>query len=157
MAKNQLTLGEEMKDLLDGLRTALPAGTQSFPVGSVVMTVSAVIQALMTFMGDWTVADDSGAKFHAAVQRRDDNAPAARAFVDELKPAILAVMGSKNPDLLKFGMKPRQARKKLTSEQRVQANAKSLATREARHTMGPRQKAKIKGEVPPAPPASPAK
>ena len=156
MANKKPELGEEIKDLLDGLRTAVPAGTQSFPVGSVVMTVSAIIQALMTFVGDWTAVEDSGAKFHADVQRRDDNEPAARAFVNELKPAILAVMGSKNPDLLKFGMKPRQARKKLTSEERVQAVAKALATRKARHTVGPRQRSQIKGDVPP-PPASPAK
>ncbi len=156
MANKKPTLGEEIKDLLDGLGTALPAGTQSFPVGSVVMTVSAIIQALMTFMGDWTAAEDSGAKHHADVQRRNDNEPAARAFVDELKPAVLAVMGSKNPDLVKFGMKPRQAKKKLTSEQRVQATAKALATRKARHTLGPRQRSQIKGEVPPTP-GSPAK
>jgi hypothetical protein len=153
MARKEETLGEEMKNLLTGLQTALPSGTQAFPVGSVVQTVPAIIQTLQTFVGDWTAADDSGVKHHADVLRRDGNAPAARSFVNELKLAVFTVMGSTNPALVNFGLKPKKERQKLTGDQRVRATAKAKATREARHTLGPRAKAQIKGEVPPPPTA----
>ena len=147
MADKKPTLGEEMQSLLTGLQTALPAGTQSFPVVGAVQTVPAIIQKLGSFLSDWTAAEDSGLQHHADVQQRDANEPVARDFVNELKPAIFAVMGSKNPDLAKFGIKPREAKKKLTGEQRVAVTAKMRATRQARHTLGPRQKSQIKGVV----------
>ena len=155
MAGKKDKLGEEMKNLLTGLQTALPSGTQAFPVGAVFQTVPAIIQTLTTFAGDWTAADDSGLKHHADVLRRDGNAPAARSFVNELKLAIFTLMGSTNPDLVKFGLKPKKERRKLTGEERVRVTAKAKATREARHTLGPRAKAQIKGEVPPPPPPPP--
>jgi hypothetical protein len=43
-----------------------------------------------------------------------------------------------------FGLKPRKVRK-VSTRTKLAALAKSRATREARHTMGKRQRAKIKG------------
>jgi hypothetical protein len=143
-------LGDEIQSLVTGLQTALPVGTQSLTVGAVVYDIPRLIQLLQTYRSDWTVAEDSGAKHHADVQRRNEKEPAARDFVTELKPAIIAAVGSKNPDLAKFGLKPRQPRKKLTGEEQVAANAAKLSTRKARNTMGPRQKAKIHGVTPAA-------
>ncbi len=56
-----------------------------------------------------------------------------------------------------FGLKPRKAPTPRTPEEKAAAKAKALATREARHTMGRKQKAKITGATAPAaPPATKA-
>ena len=50
--------------------------------------------------------------------------------------------------LADFGLKPRKKPARATSASTVAKVQKAKATRKARHTMGPKQKAKIKGEVP---------
>jgi hypothetical protein len=57
--------------------------------------------------------------------------------------------------LAKFGLTPRQ-RPVTTPEVKVAAAVKAAATRAARHTMGPKEKAKIKGTVAPTAPATPS-
>jgi hypothetical protein len=60
----------------------------------------------------------------------------------------LLVMFSNSPDALAdFGLSPRRAPKGLTGQEMVQKAEKAKATREARHTMGRRQKQAIVGEV----------
>jgi hypothetical protein len=55
---------------------------------------------------------------------------------------------SQSPDVLAdFGLKPRKATTPLTNEQKTLAAAKRAATRAARHTMGPKQKKGVKGDV----------
>ncbi len=55
-----------------------------------------------------------------------------------------------------FGGKVRKQRAKLTVEQKAARAAKMRATRKARNTMGKKQKAAIKGQMPPpTPPATP--
>jgi hypothetical protein len=44
-------------------------------------------------------------------------------------------------------MKPRKAPAARTPEEKIAAAAKAKATRAARHTMGSKQKAKVKGTV----------
>jgi len=57
-------------------------------------------------------------------------------------------MFTQSPDTLAaFGLKAPQAGKKTVAT-KAQALVKSEATRQARHTMGKRQKGQIKGEVP---------
>jgi hypothetical protein len=56
--------------------------------------------------------------------------------------------------LADFALKARKPRTPLTPEQKAAAVAKAEATRAARHTMGPKQKAAIKGTVPATAPAT---
>ena len=85
---------------------------------------------------------------------------ADRALEDKTKPFVAALRGSLlasfagNIDALaKFGLLPRQ-KPVTTPEVKVAAAAKAKATRAARHTMGPKEKAKIKGTVTPTAPAT---
>jgi hypothetical protein len=58
-------------------------------------------------------------------------------------------MFSRSPDALAdFGLTPRKARKALTPAELVRKAEKAKATREARHTMGKRQKLAIHGSAP---------
>lgn len=56
-----------------------------------------------------------------------------------------AFLGESSGELLKFGFKPKGKRPPLTLEQKAAKAEKARRTREARHTMGPRQKAAIHG------------
>jgi hypothetical protein len=56
------------------------------------------------------------------------------------------MLGKKNVALANYGIAPDKEATPLTPEQVVARAAKAKATREARHTMGPKQKAKIKGQ-----------
>jgi hypothetical protein len=87
----------------------------------------------------------------AAVVQRERNShanlePTLRLF----KSYVVSHFGDTNDasDVLSdFGLKPRPS-PKTTVATKAEAAEKSKATREARHTMGPKQKAKIKGTVP---------
>ncbi len=55
---------------------------------------------------------------------------------------------SNSPDVLAdFGLAPRKAKTPLTTAQQAAAAAKRAATREARHTMGTKQKKLVKGTI----------
>ncbi len=54
--------------------------------------------------------------------------------------------------LADFGLEPRKKPRVLTVEEKKLVAEKIRATRAARHTMGPKQRAAIKGEPPPPPP-----
>ena len=75
----------------------------------------------------------------------------ARALRSALKVYILGNYGKKAVQMLgDFGMSAPKAKGKRTVETKAQAIAQAKATREARHTMGKKQKASIKGTVPTA-------
>jgi hypothetical protein len=59
----------------------------------------------------------------------------------------------KSGTLADFGLQPQKSRKKTVATKAV-AIDKTKATRVARHTTGPKQKAKVKGATPPAAPAA---
>jgi hypothetical protein len=75
--------------------------------------------------------------------------------VSALETYLLSLYGPTSPTLSDFGLTPRKARAR-TVKSKAEALDKSAATRVARHTLGPRQKASIHGAVPPesSPPAA---
>jgi hypothetical protein len=60
---------------------------------------------------------------------------------------IIAMFGPYNAVLSDFGITPRKKPVRSVDNKKA-ANEKAKATREARHTVGPKEKAKIKGTVP---------
>jgi hypothetical protein len=79
---------------------------------------------------------------------------AANAMIVGLHTCLRNMYGDSSPTLVDFGMKPK-AVKARTGAAKVTAAQKAAATRLARHTLGPRQKAAIKGAAP-APAPAPA-
>jgi hypothetical protein len=71
-----------------------------------------------------------------------------------LKQYVMNANGATSPVLADFGFTPSK-RTPLSVEQQTQAIAKRKATRKARNTLGKKQKAAIKGTVPPTEPATP--
>jgi hypothetical protein len=81
--------------------------------------------------------------------------PAAVSRLVEIRTLVRLTFGNTSPVLSDFGMTPR-TRAKPTAAVQSTAAQKSAATRIARHTLGPKQKAKIHGVVPTVPSPAPA-
>jgi hypothetical protein len=85
----------------------------------------------------------------AAVQASQTEQATTKAFVSVFKQVVLAAFAGQVDTLADFGLTPRKARV-VAPDVQVAAAAKAKATRAARHTMGPNQKAAIRGTVAPA-------
>lgn len=114
--------------------------------------VLATLQGAVTAIDGATVAETA---FHQAVAAQHAAVVKAEATLSGLQTLVDAQFGTKGrPD---FGF-PVTTRKTPDEATKAQAVAKRAATRAARGTKGPRQKAAIKGQVPAAPTsATPAK
>ena len=148
--------------------TALIAGTQkhtpngSFTLGNVTYTTASLAGLLQELVAALTAlnAAQAGSRDAITALRGVDAkvGPVLRAY----KRYLLATYGTATQTLADYGLEPAKARTPLTSAAQVTAALKAKATRTARGTRGPKQKALIKGTVetgaghtaaPPAPPA----
>jgi hypothetical protein len=101
------------------------------------------VNAVMAAKASWQVARG---------QDGEVNAETADAVL-ALRQTLLAMFG-KSPDVLAaLGLSPRRARKALTGQEIVQKAERAKATRQARHTLGTRQRQAIHGGADDAPPA----
>lgn len=152
MSDNQTTPGTVLKQL-----QALEAGLTDNPLpgmtqiaaGGMVSTVAELIVEVQGYAALYKAAEDAAAAYDKALQAREVAAPAALDRLQQIRAALKGAIGKRNPDLLAFGITPDQEPAPLTVEQKLARAAKAKATRAARHTMGPKQKAAIKGQINP--------
>jgi hypothetical protein len=152
---NRTTLRDRCRQAMAGVDKHL-AGEPSIPLGGSTETPTVVKQSLQNMV---TAADAT----QVARGEWIDASQAEKGLRDE---TIVTLSALKSFVLLKFGDKDTAtladfgftARKQAQTSVDTKATAveKSLATRAARHTMGPRQKAKVKGTVAPAAAPAPA-
>jgi hypothetical protein len=170
MAGQAVAHGTELRldTAINGLAFAIPAGTTSLLMGGTPTPVTDVLAKAQDLVKSWKELRDAHAVIRAFTQNRAAENAAARNFLADLRAALVTVLGRDNQDLTKFGFKPQTPRAPLTTEQKLLRAAKAKLTREARHTMGKRQKASIRATETPvvqvgpdgvliAPPAAPAK
>jgi hypothetical protein len=114
--------------------------------------VIATFQAAVTSIDAATVAETA---FHQAVAAQHAAVVKAEATLSGLQKLVDNQLGTKMRPDFGFAVPTRKTPDEAT---KAQAVAKRAATRAARGTKGPRQKAAIKGQVPATPPtATPAK
>jgi hypothetical protein len=89
------------------------------------------------------------ASWEEAVRRERENAERTKKVHAALRRAIHVMFGKCDARLSDFGMKPHKERRPLAPEEKVVVIAKILATRAARHTMGKRQRERIRGDAHP--------
>jgi hypothetical protein len=153
--------------MIDGL-TKHSVTLSSLVIGGQSYTTAAVIGLLQGRIATGNAATNSHTVWQAAVQADRDQLAKTKPFVAGLRKALEAAYAGAIEQLADFGLKAPKPRTPLTPEQKAAAVKKAEATRAARHTMGPKQKAAIKGTVPatapetqpaapaPTPPATPA-
>jgi hypothetical protein len=94
-----------------------------------------------------TAAAEATWKLQLATQNSMEEATASP-LMSNLKRAVQSAVGVYSPTLADFGLKPRRVAV-VSPADKVEANEKAQATREARKTMGKKQKSKVHGTVAP--------
>src|SRR5580704_9796265 len=128
---------------IQGLQTAMPSKVTDVTVGAVDYKVPDLTTYAQSLVQPWKDARAA----HAVLRQFAQDKPAAYqkliAFLADLKIGMSSVLGRSSEELTKFGFKPQQNRKPLTSAQKAVRAAKAKLTRAQRHTLGTKQKAAL--------------
>jgi hypothetical protein len=116
---------------------------------------TAIIAVLQARIATANAALSTRATWQSAVKADLDERAKTKTYVSGLRQALQLAFAGSIDGLADFGLKPRKQRAVRTPEEKAAAVAKAKATRAARHTMGAKQKAKVKGTAPQAVPATP--
>jgi hypothetical protein len=151
--RNRSTQQAVNQKLIDGLKkheqtlASLVIGGTSFKTAD----ITAILQARLDTAN---AAQSTRATWQNAVKADHDEGAKTKTFVSGLRQAIQVAFAGSIDALADFGLTPRKPRV-VSPEKKAAAAAKAKATRAARHTMGKKQKAAIKGTVPQTAPATP--
>jgi hypothetical protein len=126
----------------------------SLPLGGSAYTMVALQQFIQSRIDAINKANAAHAAWADAVGAFKALDPEVTKVVRALRDYVINRFGEKSPVLADFGFTP-TTRKALTSEEKVAKAKQAEATRKARGTIGPKQKAKIKGTVATTAPATP--
>jgi hypothetical protein len=121
-------------------------------LGGVSIAVDDIIAALTNYIALLTAASASKAAWQQDVQAaRTAEASQIGPMRADLSSYLEGMYGASAGILLDFGLTPKKKAQR-TVKTKAEGVAKDLATRDARDTMGPREKEAIHGTVPPAAP-----
>ncbi len=148
----------QLTALGNGLIGNPPGGLTSVVVDGNPITVAALAAEVKGYETIWAAVEATDLAHQQALQARTKVEATVQPRVGKIISAMKGMLGPTNPALeTLYGITPDKEPQPLTAEQQVARNAKSLATRKARGTMGKKQKAAIHGAVPaPAPVTTPA-
>jgi hypothetical protein len=139
--------------LIEGLQQHASSFANLF-VQNQTVTVTQAVATLQARIDAITAAQTAKIAWIDAARQQDKELTSTSAFVEALVTVIRGMYAGSASTLADFGLTSKKA-VKLTAEQNALANQKRIATRKARHTMGSRQRASIKGAVPVATAAAP--
>jgi hypothetical protein len=146
-SNNKKTALDSDKQMIAGVQKHLMS--QSFIVGDKSCTAQDVIAAFQGRVTTGEAAVSGKAEWLATLKTDRDRRTETNVFVRAFR-AIVQGMFHDPATLADFGLSPRKSTKK-TVDTKATAIAKNKATRTARHTLGKKQKAKVKGSPAPAP------
>jgi hypothetical protein len=152
--RNRIDRTAADQSLSDGLQKHAATIPPIFVAGAAV-PATAIVAALQARIDSGKAAVATRATWSAAVQADRNELAGSNPLVSACKQTLLLVYAGQADTLADFGLKPRKPRV-VTPETQVAAAQKAKATRQARHTLGKKQKAKITGTVAPTAPATPA-
>ena len=154
------TYGKQLTALGNGLLANPPGAQTTVVVEGVGIATAALAAEVKGYDAIWAAVETTNLAHTQAVQARTKAEPTVHPRVAKIIAAVKGMLGPTNPALeTLYGITPDKEPQPLTTEKQAVKNAKVLATRKARGTMGKKQKAAIKGVVPaaaPAPAATPA-
>jgi hypothetical protein len=147
----QQTADQKLRDGLTARQQTLP----SFTIRNVTVKTADVIATLQERIDAANAVEPPRAAWRMAVQTDRDLRAKSDPTISGVRQALLLMFGGSIDTLAVFGLEPRKTPTPVPPVDKVVAVQKALATRKARNTMGPKQKAKIKGTVPTTAPATP--
>jgi len=153
-----------LRALIAGLQAKFPGG--QFTLENQALTTTALVQLIESLIEAIEAVNTAQASAKVAVATLRATRAKVGPVALALKRNLLSMFGSAADVLAVFGLVPRKARAKATSDQLAAAKAKAKATRIARGTASKKQKLAVTGNVtgveivpvtaPVAPPAQPA-
>jgi hypothetical protein len=139
----------QLQQILSGLNQYFPSAT--ITLGGTGYTLTGLTQLIQPALDAITASAQAKAAYSTQVQVERNAVAKISPILRLLKNFVVAYFGDARDASSKlgaFGYSPRKSSKK-TLVTKVEAMDKTLATREARHTLGKKQKAKIKGAAAP--------
>jgi hypothetical protein len=106
--------------------------------------VTSQLQAIVNLRADVQAAK-AATKAKIAAEKAD--MPQLRVFLDAFVAFVKAAFGTSADTLADFGLQPKKVAAPPTATAKAAAAAKRKATRQARHTMGAKQRKTVKGDV----------
>jgi hypothetical protein len=152
--KNRLDETAADQKLVDGFNKnggAIPA----IVIGGASVTNKDIVTTLQARIDTANNVLSTRAIWQAAVVADRAERDKTKTFVSGVKQSLLVAFAGRIDTLADFGLVPRKVTP-LTPDQMVERTEKLKATRAARHTMGSKQKAAIKGTVAPTAPVNAA-
>jgi hypothetical protein len=140
--------------LVDGLNKHAPTLT-TVVIGGTPYKPADIIAILQARLAAANTVQSAKPSWQNAVKAEKDERAKTKSFVSGLRQALAVAFAGSIDALADFGLAPRKARV-VSPEKKAAAALKAKATRAARHTMGTKQKAAIKGTVPTTAPATAA-
>jgi len=129
--------------MLQGWQELIPSdSTLQSSIGS--LTEASVLAKLQGYLVAYTDLDSHVTGTRQARAQVASQLPEVRAYFAALKASLANAFGPQSPQLVKFGLKPKQARAPLSGKQLAVKAAKAEATRSLRGTTGPAKKAALK-------------
>jgi hypothetical protein len=147
----QQTADQKLRDGLVAKQQTIP----SFTIRNVTIKTTDVIATLQQRIDAANAVEPPRATWLMAVQTDRDLRTKTTPTISGVRQALILMFGGSIDTLAAFGLEPRKSPTPVPPVEKVVAVQKALATRKARNTMGPKQKAKIKGTVPATAPAAP--
>ncbi len=161
IVRNKVSRQAQLQQILSGIGKRFST-VSSLTLGGVSYTPADLEKLIQGELGQMAASAQAKAAYTAEVELERETRAKLNPVLRQLKSYVLGIVGDSSSaadELAEFGYTPRKKRQpKVTVK--AAAQEKSKATREARGTKGPRQKAEIKGQVPetkPAPQPTPAK
>ena len=144
------------QNLVDGLRKHAATLT-GMTIGGAALKNDDIVAAVLGRIATANAVGPARVAFQAVVKADRDERAKTRAFVSAVRRGLRVIFEGQLEVLAEFGLRPPKAPTPLTPTQKAAAVAKAQATRKLRHTMGAKQRAKIKATDPAAatPPAAP--
>jgi hypothetical protein len=141
----RVTLLQRVRDLIAGTMKHSPTGPLS--LGGRAFTAQSLLQFLQDMENAISQVDTAKASWKDALKSLADMKSTDGPILGAYRSWIVATYGNAPATLADFGLAPPKVRTPQTADQKAVAVAKRAATRTARHTAGPKQKAAIKGNV----------
>ncbi len=135
---------QKVKQARDGIAAVVPA-TTSIPVNGKTYSVQEVLKTLGDLYAVLDAVDQLRQQLQPARSAERAALPKGHVFYVELGQALKGLLGKANPLLTELGYAPAKQQPPRTAEQKAAAAAKRKLTREARGTMGKKQKLSIVG------------
>jgi hypothetical protein len=139
---------KELQGLVNGIQSTFPSG-KNIVVNGIDYDQPGFLAAAQGFLTPETAARQGHITLQKLVAAKDANKIPADQFYEYSKTSLIAFFGDANVEQLgAFGIKPPKKRAKVAAAENVLKAAKASETREARDTMGSKEKASIKGTTP---------